>query len=454
MFTTVFPASLQKASISSAVIAASANYPDQLALIHSDADVIATNGTRRSGKTTGCLRRIVARAPRGELFAVVGQSATKAMTVLLPKLRELEADAGLEWKPNHNTHRIELSTGATLACFGITSNKDIDNIRSDRYSGALIVETGTLPEERLQLTVDEALEPALSDLAGIGGIGLMYDGTPSPLFDGYWHKLTLGKEKEAEPHFFDILRNPMYRGGRAEAYLAGVLRKNKWTPETPQYLREYRGKFCISTIGACVPSLPKQILPQHLAPRQGRVIIGLDPGLKDPCAFIVLVVIDNEIHLVHAEEESGLTLPKIAARLRVLMSEHNTGESYGDAYGMGAGYIETLASSYGIPIVPCPYSDKKKAPRIDFLEGICASGNLYVYEGARDFVDQVRLLVWDSKRQHPVKGFLDHIFDAVLAGVDGLYQNHEHDTEPTPEELAAEERRRQIAIQSGDYYSY
>jgi hypothetical protein len=424
--------------------------PYQIRFVDDRAFVTTACGTRRSGKTTAVVGRACINAVPGEQTAIFALTAIKSWSLFRPKLDEFCRDVcagALSYEYSGTERTCTLSTGGRFKFYGTTSQRDLEIARGDRYAEAYVQEAGTLGESKLSELLDSVLEPAMSDLWGKGGRGIVLDGTPSRLFGGLWHRLCEGKEKEASAHFMNILANPFYSGGRAEAYLADVLRRNRWTRSTPRFVREYLGQFVLDTEGGLVPSFNGLVLPDDTIPLEGRTVLGVDFGLVDPCAWVVLRETRNAVHVIHCEEASGLSIAEIAATTRRIQRQFRVGETWGDAYGVGAQLIHSLKANYGVSIKPCKYSAKSKAPRIELIESLCASGGWFVHEGARAWRDQAVLLQWNDEHTGPVEGFPDHLFDASVVGAECLFFNKQLPREPDAAELAERERQRQIAIQ-------
>jgi len=327
------------------------------------------------------------------------------------------------WNGNHGIATFE--DGGRVQCRGLASNPDVELLRGDRPPFAIIDESGHVHEERLKYVIEEVLQPSLADFWGRGGRGLILAGTPTQDERSYWANLCIRKlMPEASVHKLTIGMNPRFAEGRAERYLASVLKNNGWTRETPKFRREYLGEFCPELSSLCVSGWKGELLQQHLAPTDGRVILALDFGRRDKTAYVILVTIRNHLHAIYSRSHGEQTIPQIVQVINELRAKFNPSTIVGDSYGIGSGYILTLRQSHGIPILEAKYPDRFKAARIDALNGAACSSNLHVYEEAVTLGQQLRTVLWNKERTKQRDGSVDHEFDALIVGADKHRQDY------------------------------
>lgn len=414
------------------------------------ADTRIIYGTRRAGKTDLLATMCLLYSMAGETGVFVGPTAQKAADLLRSKLQEFKREHGVSFHWNGNSGVATFEDGGRVQCRGLASNPDVELLRGDRPPFAIIDESGHCNAERLQYVIEEVLQPSLADFWGRGGRGLILAGTPTQDERSYWADLCLrGLMPQASVHKLTIGMNPRFADGKAERYLASVLKNNGWTRETPKFRREYLGEFCPELSSLCVPGWNGELLPQHLAPKDGRVILALDFGRRDKTAYVVIVTIRNHLHAIYSCSHGEQTIPDIVQTINELRARFSPSVIVGDSYGIGSGYILTLRQSHGIPIAEAKYPDRFKAARIDALNGAACSGNLFLYQEAAGLGQQLRSVLWNRERTKQRDGSVDHEFDALIVGADRHRQDYK-DSAKSEQEIEQEERaKRMRALQTG-----
>lgn len=408
----------------------------------------AVYGNRRAGKTELFAAMCHEYGLPGETGVFAGPTVSKANDLLGAKLLELKRTIGLDFEMAKG--RYTLPTGAMVQCRGLDSMPDVELLRGDRPPFAIIDECGAIKEDRLKYAIVEALQPSLADFWGIGGRGLILGGTPNRWPRSWWARICGGEVWPNAPIFkLDFLKNPFFANGRGQRIIDEVLAMNGWTLDSPEFLREYRGIFCGDNTSLVFGGYDGEVLKDKFAPGPREcdmTVMGVDFGLVDPCAWVVIRLVGNDIHVVFAKKKAGLNHPQIAAETETIQKEWEVDFTAGDAYGRGSADIKTLDEAYGVDIECVKYSDTTKAPRLDFANSLFQCGRTHIYESARLLSDEGRVLPWNAKRTHPLDGYQDHCVDAFLVALDRVRQDHE--IEPTLTERELRERERRQAIEA------
>jgi hypothetical protein len=420
--------------------------PAQQAILGDYGETVVTYAPRRAGKTTVHAAAACLLGRPDETHPIIGPTKSKVKQLYWPEFKRLQ-EQGWNIKLNAAELTATMPNGAVFQAFGASCDADIEIIRGIRCPLAIIEEAGTIKGERLKVLLEEILSPTLMDFYGRGGRGVFINGTPNMEWNGYWHRLCKG-EFEASVHRLSLEDNPLFADGRAAEFLEARLRKYNWTRETPAFRREYLGEFCIDSEGLCYKSWNGEILPDNMVPCDGVAYLGMDFGLNDPNTWVVIVCAKNQVHVVYAYEEAGMTHHQIAAKTREVRSRFRVAGMWGDSYGTGAQTIHTLRNSFALPIEPAKYrgANRNAKDRILFVDSMLASRTMHLHEGAADVGEEWRTIPWNDDQTNHHESYNNHRVAGLHCAVNSIFQAHPLKFEETPEEKvireAAERKKR------------
>lgn len=400
---------------------------------------------RRSGKTSYLAILYCMRGIPGEMHPFVAATQQKARDILWPILERFQRSHGLKVEFDRSKGLATTDRGVKIRCQGLSTKPEIEKLRGERFPFVCFDECGALNQDLLRTAVFEAAEPATADFYGRGGLGVICSGTPSYAPVGFWHEICGGNDKTPEHgftvHRATILDNPYI--ARAKEYLERKLAQKKWTIDTPEYVREWLGRFCLSSDGLCYGSAWNQhVTPRVARPLTGMTILAVDFGESSPCAWAVIRCcmhreqVGNWIHetmMVHVLEckrQVCTSLNEIAGITRQLMRAYNVNHLVGDsAEGIG---IRQLIQNYGLPFEKSEKSGLK-SERIFMMQGMLRVGQVLIYEDCADLIEEISTVPWNEDRDDHHEAYSDHCCDALHYALEKAMMLHRvKEAEPVP----------------------
>lgn len=410
---------------------------------------------RRTGKTSALAAKLCMEGIPGEVHPFVAVTQAKAKLILWPILERFGKSHGLQVDYNRTTGLATTDRGIKIQCMGLSTKPEIEKLRGERYPGVVFDECGAMNQDLLKVAVLEAAGPATLDFAGQGGFGVICSGTPSTVPMGFWHDICGGNEKTPElgftVHRGNVYSNPYIRNARA--LLERKKAQMKWTDETPEFVREWLGKFCLGGDGLCYGNAWNQIVEDRvLRPLTGHTIISLDFGESSPCAWtVVRVVMHTEqignmvhqfmhCHVLEAKRQVCTSLAEIAGITQQLMKAYSAAWLVGDsAEGFG---IRQLQQQYGLPFVKSEKSGLK-AERIFMMQGMLRCGQIRVYQDCADLIEEISTVPWNEDRDDHHQAYSDHCCDSLHYAVEKAMMLHQiKPAAPVPGSPEAMEQRR------------
>lgn len=287
--------------------------------------------------------------------------------------------------------------------------------------------------------ISDGLEPGMMDFQGQLSDGsnpaLWLGGNPGLVLQGFWYELT-GPERISEAPFYigDARDNPYIKD--ALAYFRRILKRKRWTWETPTFVRMYLGKWCMEEGVLVYPisaeknlvdleydeALGRVVLPTHngagypLPVDKWKYGIGCDTGQVD--LFTAVVHASHpalfEEFIVHAEGHSGILDDEKAKVIERLKEKFPGAAVVVDPGGGGKHLIQTLQRRNKIPAIVA-YKPQKAAgireTRDGFLGGWLKVAN---HECTLPLRNEVSVLGWDDKREQHNPNQADHFADGML----------------------------------------
>lgn len=178
-----------------------------------------------------------------------------------------------------------------------------------------------------------------------------------------------------------------------------------WTVDKGMQVLSCFGEDCIE---------PQWQPPQELR-QWTRTVIGIDYGVVDDCAWAVIQWnrFSKQLHIVHTEEQSGLT-PSMAAQItRGLIERWKPEQIVGDSGGLGKGFIQEFNKRYGVGLYIKPAQKTDRLGMIALMNGAMDQGLLKISDHLHSAIGQFRDLRWKDATRSDTVG-RDHQFDAVL----------------------------------------
>lgn len=252
----------------------------------------------------------------------------------------------------------------------------------------------------------------------IEGSRTIVGGTPGRVLSGYWYDITTGKVDGWKVHSWTLDDNPyMPRDIRQK-----VLRKFGWTEETPAFVMQYLGRWCIDP-GTLVFSRfsDTALAVRELKPvpygHKLRRVLSLDFGVVHHTAG---VVIENRtdtkgLHVPHSFTKAGMAPSEVADLAKATADTWQCDLIIGDLGGMGKAYAQEMLIRHKVNIIPADKRDK--LAMLEMVNDGFATGTLTVNPVANsELVMQLRALQWNEMHDDIAEGQNDDLSEALSYG--------------------------------------
>lgn len=424
---------------------ADGNFPQQAAFVEDDEpEAIALLCTRRAGKSTGIVRRILRDGwghPRANyLYAGITLESAR-LSVWRDVFTELNESMQLGLKPNETHNTWTFPNGAMVYVVGMDKPEQIRKARGGKFRGIVADEAQDWgPATLLDFVVRVAM-PALTDQRG----WLVMAGTPGPVPKGVFYDLTGDLDPALAPvgwkdHKGTAVRwrlrgwnTHMNPGMRLEIArkLAAMIAVNPRIVETPDYKRErlglwergeqnivYRYERNRNDMEGALPVFEDRRGSWHR-------VLGVDLGWEDATAFVVVAYhdFDRVLYVERAEKESHLDITATADRIRHLRAQYDFDSLVIDGANKQA--VEEMRRRHSLPLTAADKRDK--AEFIDMMNAEFIGGNIRLVSGCDALCKEYGGLVWDPRRleagkrvEHPACE--NHLSDACLYAWRHCYQ--------------------------------
>lgn len=413
-------------------------FPAQRRFINDGAKLKAALCTRRAGKSFGIGVEIAEEHDRypGASSLYVGLTRTTAKRVMWKDiLKRLDAELKIGWKFNHSDLSVTHPNGAVTYFLGVdASDKEQEKALGQKYRRVWVDEAQSYTID-LRNLVYSKLAPAVADYDGT----ISLHGTPGDFLgprlagdgktSGRQLFFAITKEDDQFPdeprepgwstHRWSALDNPHMRAAFERA-LASIERDRPHFKETPQYMRDYLGRWAID-VDRLVYRYSRAInghesmvdLPRDLA----SFCIVTDLGFNDSTAYVVVGwrPHDPTLYILFADKRIGQTISHVADDIRALRAQFPGAKLVID--GAAKQSVEELRQREKLPLLA---TDKTgKVDFIRFMNSALAHGQIRVVVPAcRPLIDEWSALVWDERSITPKtkEGCEDHCADAGLYG--------------------------------------
>lgn len=413
--------------------------------------------SRRAGKSVLLARWLVdgARSAGPDEWCVyIALTRASAKKIAWKEVKRAAALTGVPHKVNESELTITFERGGAIMLGGAATVADLERYRGIKIRRAALDEVQSWRDALLCSMIDDVIEPACMDLHG----EIALAGTPGLIAKGKWYELTRdGAENETgiPVRRWTAASNPYIRD--VAGFLANVLKRNGWCEATPQFVREYLGRWVVD-LGQLVFPIVRgrntcSALPTHnaaglrLTPDGWRYVISIDVGVRDPTAVVVLAAHRDLAHVryvLSSEKRSEWLSRDLAARLRDLRKLYPNAPIIADTGGMGAYAAQELTRQWGLAI---ERADKgQRLGSIHFVRDGLISGTVQILETE----NQALLDEWDKISWHPKKPGEpadgdDHCSDAVRYGLARLRHWSRADTAPEDRPSYADTVRKEIS---------
>lgn len=183
-----------------------------------------------------------------------------------------------------------------------------------------------------------------------------------------------------------------------------------------RYRQEYECEFVHAASGA-VYRFDHDKNEVDAAPKCTSIVVGIDYGYNDECAFSVLGWCDHDrtVYVLECWKRGDMIPSEAAVETRKLIERFNPDRVVGDTGGLGKGYVEEARRRFALPITAAAKENKRGY--IDLMNDALREGRLKTVRGKCDeLIEEWRTLSWDERRLKEAAGYANHCADATLYG--------------------------------------
>lgn len=335
--------------------------------------------------------------------------------------------------------------GFTLYYMGCNDRRTANLVRGvPKIHRFAVDECGQIPDALLRYLIVDVVEPTMADTDG----DICMTGTPSDVNEGFYED-TMRRTEAAGAHFTGDARDNPHLAIPGAEYIARALRERFGRDASnATFRREYLGER-VQEEGILIYRMPPE--DQFYEPTPPSYLytsMGIDIGWSDGWGFtVVRCRKDNPgAHIVWAQREERVLLPRGAAIAARLIQEYDVTETFVDSSGGGGRTIcETLSGSYGLD---CEPADKRaRRLRIEQVRTMLEARTLKGTRGACDQLCGVpgsptrsgewAGLPWNEDRDDHREGYVDECTDGLQYALQGSGFSHltDWELEETPEQV-------------------
>lgn len=425
---------------------------------------------RGGGKSFGHVARFhsVSAAHPNCSSVFISMSSERSRDILFPAIWKFNELFGTQITEKRGDGIFEWPNGYRLLYRGCKDINEANKRRGTPWVMAAWDEAASINQKLLEYDIHECVEPRLVDFNGIWSV----TGTPGPVPQGYWHKLSCG-ENPAVPMFrWDARHNPhmpnvlKYFADTLQR-MNGVPERKKWPPgaksildliNNPEcwkllpntFVREYLGQWVLDLRALIYKLTPKNSYSE-LPIRPDYWTIGVDLGAHseeepDLDHAAVAVACSNRslpnIWVPECTKLSGITVDSLAAYLCQKLVEYPEASVHIDSASAGK-IIETTFQKMGIPIQAAVKGPKLR--RIQLIQSAIANGNFQAHQTrCMDLRSEATALVWNDKRDNHSERCFDDAFDATLMACVPHFGDYRPDTKEPPKGSEEWERAKEM----------
>jgi hypothetical protein len=392
------------------------DHADQAAFIADERKSLAVLGTRRSGKTHGAASRLyrAARKHKRSIALYMALTRDSAKRIIWPILQEMNEKESIGAKFSEHNLTATLPNGSTIVCVGADMKNFIGRLKGAKYSEACIDEA-QLFRSHLDDLINDVLKPALIDYDG----ALVLCGTPGPIKEGTFYRITTQNEGRYSQHRLSIFSNPFIP--RAREWIEEHKKDMGWDETNATLRREYYGEW-VEDESALVYQFNRE---KNMKPWPGQMagityIMGLDFGYNDKtaCSVIAYSKTDRRSWIVFSDGHSDMTVTEIAEWVKSLYARYKPDLITADTGGLGKTIAAELIVRHSLPI--------RAAEKIDKLAWIALMNdefrreNLLLDVSCTKLADQYRTLTKSEKGKEDPR-LSNDLADSALYGFRYVY---------------------------------
>jgi hypothetical protein len=402
-------------------------------------DLIALFCSRRAGKTEEFVFEAAESLAgvRDGHVVFIGLSAKSAWQIFFSKFKRLNVRNSWGFEFNEqNLSVFNPQTGSVCLVFGSDNRADIEKILGLSKVVLLILdEAGAWRQGFLKYVIEEVAGPCLEDVPGGRTV---IGGTPGRILSGYWYDITMGKIPGYSVHSWTLEDNPYMPLGILEK----VKKKFGWTDETPEFIRQYLGRWALDPSTLVFSGFSdKNIVPSPWD-KSYDSILSIDFGVVHSTSFILLShkSYDIAVRVPWSEKRAGMAPSEVADEARALKAQYGCTRMIGDLGGMGKAYAQEMQARHHLTIEPADKRDKLAL--IEMVNDGFRQGHLVVDPRNTDLIRELRSLQWDELHEDIADGQADDLVDALCYGYQQVRHRYVKPPDPKDEPIFFKPRPR------------
>ena len=339
-------------------------FPEQLAFINENAPLAAALCTRRAGKSYAVGEKLFKKAydyPGSTVLylALTRGSAERIMwrDVIMDIVRKRKIPV----KTNATKLEVTIPNGSVIKLGGADADQtEREKLLGGKYPYVAIDEAGSFAND-LSGLIYEYLEPCVADYDG--SIDLI--GTPTFNWQGFFCKVTEGKENGWKIHKWNTTKNPFMPHWQKRLQM--MRDRNPNIEETPGYRRMYLGEWVYDTDNLIYKFQASRNFVDKLP--DGDIagqILGVDLGFNDATAYVLSRYYENDknLYFVNAWKKSEQIVDHVIETLLVYINQFSVRRMVFD--NASKQVVETIKSRFSLYGIQIEAAEKKD--KIEFID--------------------------------------------------------------------------------------
>ena len=369
------------------------SFTEQLAAVNDPAPFVALLCSGRAGKTEAATLKWhkVRQEKPGQISVFISLTRESAKRIIWQKLKEQndKYDLGLQFKLADLT--IEDALGSKLILLGANREDLVDVLRGFPIVFACFDEAAFFRRGLLERCIEDAIRIRLFDYGG----QCWTMSTPGMVPQGYFWRVTTGKEQGWSQHSWNLLANPFLpktashlspaeRQIIKERWIAAEMKRSGWTDKHPSYVREFLGQWVADpdsmvyniTEANIIKSMP---LSWYQRRQDWVCVLGIDYGVTKATSHVLLAFHEDSpaVYIVRSRRDVGLAPSEAAEITRRWQETERVTRTIGDAGGLGKAFVEE-AQRLGVAIEAADKLGKRAHQ--EYFNDAARSGRLFIVE--------------------------------------------------------------------------
>lgn len=395
----------------------SPNFPEQFEFIHSNAPLGAALCTRRAGKSWAVGEKLYKKAheyPASTVLytALTRESARSIMWVDI--LKAIAEQKGISITPNEARLELKIkSNNSIIKLFGADADKrEREKVLGNKYPYIAVDESGSFAYD-LESFVYEYLEPCVIDYNGC--IDLI--GTPTVYWQGFFSKVTRGKEPGWKIFKWNTTQNPFVPDW--DKRVAALKERKPGIEDTPFFERMYLGRWVTDEESLVYKFLggrnTVKVLPDAEISGQA---LSIDLGFDDDTSYVISRWYEHSeiLYFIDVTKKKGQVIDDVIAAIKQYVADFDIKTIVID--NASKQFVESLKRRFRLWDLNIIAATKKdKFHYIEVMNSDFIAGRIKLLRGRTELlVEEYGNLIKDPKSKVPkeLESCPNHLADAGL----------------------------------------